>query len=85
MTSYPAGTIVRILPDPEDDRVELVALGQQRGIPVVQPGATFVVSADSPVYLPDEQVPLVVLGLRSGWAGAREDQVEVVQGRPPEA
>lgn len=80
MIKYPVGTIVRILPDPDDDMVHLVALAKQRGVPVAQPRSTFVVTKDSPIEF-ENIGTLVVLGLASGWAGAREDQIEVVRER----
>lgn len=71
------GTLVRILAgSDDDDMVELVPLAGQRGIPVVVPGSIHVVVKDAPVDIGTG--PLVVLGLVSGWAGAREDQIEVV-------
>ncbi len=77
---YPVGTVIRILHDPDQDRIELVALTSQLGIPVAKPGAVFVVTKDSPIEFANLGA-LVVLGLRSGWAGAREDQIEVVRER----
>lgn len=81
MIKYPVGTIVRILPDPDDDMAHLVALGQQRGTPVVRAGSTFVVAFDSPARTKGIDADLVVLGLQSGWAGARENQIEIVRER----
>ena len=80
MIKYPAGTVVRILPNPDEDMIELVALATQRGIPVARPGTAFVVTKDSPIEF-ENLGTLVVMGLASGWAGAREDQIEVVRER----
>lgn len=81
MIKYPAGTVVRILPNPDEDMIELVALATQRGTPVVRGGSTFVVAFDSPVRTPGVDGHLVVLGLQNGWAGAREGQIEIVRER----
>ena len=63
-TVPPPGTLVRILPHP-DGPVYGIALGRQRGTPVVSPGALFYAIGE---HVEGDGVARAILACRMGWA-----------------